>query len=113
MILKTLFGERDIHLLSVVVVLLGICETVYGISRYKSDVFWACGHFDNPAGFASMLIALLPFVVYQVVRRGFLLRILGICAIGIFFDRTRIVEVTSRTSRCRSDRCDLFAAIYL
>ena len=43
-----------------------------------------CGHFDNPAGFASMLIALLPFAVYQVVRRGFLLRILGICAIGIF-----------------------------
>ena len=83
-ILKTLFGERDIRLLSVVIVLLGICETLYGISRYRSDVLGACGHFDNPAGFASMLIALLPFAVYQVVRRGFLLRILGICAIGIF-----------------------------
>ena len=32
-ILKTLFGERDIRLLSVVIVLLGICETLYGISR--------------------------------------------------------------------------------
>lgn len=38
MILKTLFGERDIRLLSVVIVLLGICETLYGISRYRSDV---------------------------------------------------------------------------
>lgn len=65
--LNYFFNTRNIKVLFLSISFCGIVEAIYGIWRfYYSSLRWAMGHFDNPAGFAGMMIAVLPFAFYFI-----------------------------------------------
>lgn len=64
------------------IVLIGVYEAAYGMLAVRSSL-GACGHFDNPAGFAAFLAALFPFTLYFIGLRQKLSVVFGMTAAAV------------------------------
>ncbi len=84
------------------IVLLGIVQAAYGIGQYLhwfpnsvAPAFRISGSFNNPSGFAAMLVVCLPFGLYLIRKPIIYLKLLGIVACIIM--ATGVILVQSRT----------------
>lgn len=93
LLLKYCFNETTIRRLFIPLVAAGCCEAAYGLLQNKS-VLGAQGHFDNPAGFAATMVALLPFAILLIRETGTLNRTVGISGTLLFI--TAIIVSESR-----------------
>lgn len=64
------------------IVLIGVYEAAYGMLAVRSSL-GACGHFDNPDGFAAFLAALFPFTLYFIGLRQKLSVVFGMTAAAV------------------------------
>lgn len=95
-----LIQEIDCYIFAIVVACSS--QAIYGLMKFYilHHGEWLAGSFDNPAGFAACLCAVLPFIIYFIDKTGnvlfrylfIIILIVTISAIVLSFSRAGIFQ---------------------